>query len=664
MSTVETPANLTDEDILKAFKWGKPNETSTKRGPRILRKAPAQPEAMEFWRLNKSALAAAGVTYGLKWKSETEFEFCWWQPIPQEVIQQREANKDLSRATDFDIEIPSPNGKEYLPYQKAGVAFIRDKKGALLGDEMGLGKTIQGIGVINFVPEVHRVLVVCPQKLKLNWYRELRSWLVKPLSIGIAESHVFPSTDIVIINFDILHKWQAKMNGFWWDLLVIDEAHLIKNPKARRTQCVIGYRPRRDEPASMAKSGIPAKRRLAMTGTPICNKREELWPIVSYLDPITFNNWWRFNVKMSLDEVQEMLRSTIMIRRLKKDVLKDLPPKRRTIIPLEPDDNAREFIAREKAAMADKEDRMCALEAAVELAKASDDQSAYAAAVKALREGVQVSFEEISRIRHETALAKLPMATEYIEGMLEETDKLMILAHHRDVIDQLQKSFQSYGALKIYGGMSAIESQRAVDLFQNSPNHKVIILSISVAVGMTLTAASNAVAVELDWVPGKMSQAEDRIHRIGQQDSVNIYHLVLEGSLDQNMAITLVDKQEIIDRALDRVKAEGEAEEPVTPFSARRPRFTRESLAKEAEKITQMQIDAIHDALRALAGMCDGARQHDGSGFNKIDARVGHSLADQMFLTPKQAALGRKIIVKYQRQLPPSLLDSAGINAK
>lgn len=669
---------LTEAQILTAFEWSKPEEKITKRGPRILRKAVPSDAAMAFWKANQAELSAAGVTYGLKWKTVNIYELCWWQHIPESITQERSSNKELSRASDADVKIPIAQGMEYLPYQRAGIVFASrcfgldlrkvngERKiqgasgGCLIGDEPGLGKTCEAIGVINADESISRVLIICPLAIKVNWFRELRRFLVRPMSIGLADSQCWPTTDIVIVHYDVIYKWE-KRTAFMWDLIVMDEIHRCKAKASRRSKAIFGYKPRKDEDVSLAKAGIPARRRLAMTGTPILNEREDLWPIINYLDPVTFNNWWTFNRKLSLAQMQDMLRERVMIRRLKKDVLTELPPKRRSIVPLPADEKAQVFLRRERAAMGEWENRLIDLEAAVELAKAGDDQARYVVAVKALRQGIQADFTEISRIRHETALAKLPACAEYIGGMLEETDKILIGAHHRDVIDQLHAQFAHVGALKIYGGMTPTETQRAVDLFQNDPNHRIIILSISVAVGMTLTAASNAVAVELDWVPANMIQWEDRCHRLGQDESVNIYHLVLEGSIDQNMAETLIEKQAVIDMALDKVSSP-EAQEPITPLSGKKVKVTREQIVKAAEGMTPERIAAVHMGLKQLAGRCDGAQQLDGAGFSKVDAAVGHSLADCFYLTPKQAALGARLCVKYGRQLDMGLM--AQINGK
>ncbi len=111
-----------------------------------------------------------------------------------------------------------------MGYQKAGIKYAADREGTLLADEMGLGKTIQAIGLINIRPEIHRVLIIVPAHLKIKWSRELRKWLVRPQSVGIADGSCFPSTDIVIINFQILNKFPKRLE-FYWDLVVVDEAH-------------------------------------------------------------------------------------------------------------------------------------------------------------------------------------------------------------------------------------------------------------------------------------------------------------------------------------------------------------------------------------------------------------------------------------------------------
>jgi hypothetical protein len=172
-------------------------------------------------------------------------------------------------------------------------------------------------------------------------------------------------------------------------------------------------------------------------------------------------------------------------------------------------------------------------------------------------------------------------------------------------------------------------------------------------VGITLTAASHVVFGELDWVPGNVTQAEDRAHRIGQKESVLVQHLVLEGSLDATMARRIVRKQEVIDQALDVVT---EATPDANGAQTRRKADPREALAQAAALMTEGQRQAAHEAIRMLATMCDGAQARDGSGFNKLDSAIGKDLAARLTLSPKQAALAEKIARKYRRQLPDELV--------
>jgi len=149
---------------------------------------------------------------------------------------------------------------------------------------------VQAIGVINADESVRRVLVVCPASLKINWLRELKKWLVRPLEVGIADSKCFPSTDIVVINYDIAQKYERSLAA-GWDLMIVDEAHYLKNPKALRTRFILGHRARR--PAD-SKSGIPARRKIFLTGTPICNRPVELWPILHALDAVAWPNFFKY----------------------------------------------------------------------------------------------------------------------------------------------------------------------------------------------------------------------------------------------------------------------------------------------------------------------------------------------------------------------------------
>ena len=653
----------------KLTEWSEPREVNTRYGARLLRTGAITPEASELWRSPKKA-ELQNLGLGMSKTREGEWQLAWWQPLPETAKEARAEAREMSRASTADVALRVPDGLTYLPYQKAGIALALRWESMLLADEMGLGKTIQAIGVINNDASIKRVLVVCPASLRLNWRRELERWLVEPRSIALWTTKEQSPADIIIVNYDILGKLTGKLRVAPFDLMIVDEAHYCKNPKAQRTKALFGTRQTK---LAAPSPGVPARRTLLMTGTPIVNRPAELLPLLESLGGEVMRrvggSWrylqrycnahrknaggrlvWDFTGASHLEELQAILRETCMVRRLKAEVLTELPPKQRQVIELE-SAGLESIIERERLAVAQQEERIDALREAVELSKAEDNYEAWVEAVENLRQGMQALFTEISKQRHATALAKIPQVIAHVREALEDDagHKVVVMAHHRDVQDALYAEFGELATLH-RGGMPDVEKQAAVDRFQSDATCQVFIGSILASgVGITLTASSHVVFAELDWVPGNMTQAEDRCHRIGQHDNVLVQHLVLDGSLDATMAKTLVRKQAVIDAALDDEIAELQAEplplysEPATGS------VSRKKVAEESQGLTIAQIAAIHEAMQCLAAACDGARKNDMAGFNRIDARVGKSLAMAAYLTPKQAALGLRIARRYHK---------------
>ena len=562
------------------------------------------------------------------------------QPVAAKVAESRAA--DVSSE---NFQCPSPEGLSYLGYQRAGIAYAVQRQATLIADEMGLGKTIQAIGYINSkVPRT--VLIVCPKSLLQNWKNELQKWLVWPSLISINDGKTaatlkpeLPSVApiyIDICNYDQLKKFADKSA----ELLILDEAHYCKNGKAKRTQLV-------------QKIARQCQQKLVLTGTPILNRPVELFPLLQILDAETWDpagyvkgvakeagegagffrfakrycnaheEWhgrtkhWDFSGHSNLEELQERLRSTIMVRRLKADVLKELPPKRRQVISLPWGTGG----LGEDDYDVDGDD----LDSLVKSAR-------------------KIPFEDISRVRHEQARLKIEAAISHIRDALESgTHKIVVFAHHRDVVSDIAEGLQEFGVVTITGETE--DRETPVHQFQNG-DARVFIGSIAAAgVGLTLTAASHVLFVELDWVPANVSQAEDRCHRIGQTESVLIQHLVLAGSLDERICRMLVEKQEVLDMALDR-EAEPVDGRPVVETAAQR----RERELKEAA-LSEGEISLYHRQLHFLSTRCDGAERIDGTGFNKLDSNIGKSLASCQRLSVRQALLAKRMLVKYHRQL-------------
>lgn len=597
------------------------------------------------------------------------------------VATERTRNLELSRAAALDIQIPAPEGLDYLPYQRAGIAYATGKPGVLIGDDMGLGKTIQAIGYINCHPEIKSVLIICPASLKLNWLRELTKWLVVPHTIAIADTKTgVPETEIVITNYDVLHK--INFIDFDWDLVICDEAHYLKNPSTLRSRSLLGWTETvKDETGKVIERikhpGINSDRRMALTGTPIPNKPVEIYPILSWLDPDNWSNFfafakrycgasqgshgWDFSGNSHLDELQDKLRSTIMVRRRKADVLKELPPKRRSVVVL-PSNGASSVVAREIKEYEQHQARLQELRAERDLAKAANDEPAYQAAVFKLRDAVSVAFSTMAKVRAEVAVAKAPKVAAHCLDILEGTDpdyKILVFAHHREVVKILVKELADYNPVSITGDTTMTNRQAAVDALQTDPNCRVFIGNIQAAgVGLTLTASSHVIFAELDWVPAAVSQAEDRAHRIGQTNSVLIEHLVFDNSLDARMAKVIVRKQAVIDKALDApytLESEALPDEADDSFPVATPAQSKIT----PRTLTVAMLEAIHNALRILAGNdLDHAAEQNGVGFNRYDVKVGHSLASVQALTPAQAQLGYRLALKYRKQLPAYIFET------
>lgn len=562
---------------------------------------------------------------------------------------------EASRAkeVDPDLILAAPKGRDYFPFQKAGIAYMLAHPGVIQGDEMGLGKTIQAIGVINNDPEIRSVLVVCPKSLQLNWIRELRTWLCRDLTFGT----VIGVTDIVVLTIDEAKKRLDKLLLNPIDCLVLDEAQAYKNSKSQRGKMA----------QALAKN---SNRKLVLTGTPIPNRVIELYPLLQIVAKESFPSGfkfamrycdakhngfaWDFKGSSNLDELQIKLRSTCMIRRKKLDVLSELPTKQRQVIEIPSGISA--SVLAERQAWEAIEGRLGALRAAVELAKTSENRQDLTDAVANLNQATVVGFAEISSQRHATALEKIPAVIDHVTSLLEADDesKIIVFAHHKDVIEKLRASFDKFGCVRIVGDDSSEARDAAVQRFQTDPKTRVFVGSITAAgTGITLTASSTVVFAELSYVPGEMLQAEDRAHRIGQRNSVLVQMLVLEGSLDARMAQILVDKMAVADLGLDEPVAI-----PTHEPSADTP-STSEQLAEVAMTIKSDTMQKVHSALRQLAGLCDGASTRDGFGFSKIDTYIGHSLANMRELTPKQAALGLKLCKKYRRQLGDGVWSEA-----
>ncbi len=673
------------DTIDKLLRWGKPREVIARGKPKLVRSAMATEEFWTAWNDNEQELRAAGLSIGRDYQDPNKWRVSHWQDIDAGIMEEREKRVDMSGATSAEIVLPKPDGLDYMPFQKAGVRYCLDvfktqDAGVLIGDSPGLGKTIQAIGIINATPEISRILIICPMTLKSNWERELTRWLVRPLTIGHATSEFWPRTDIVLCHYNILHKFPTRLTTYW-DLLVVDECHRAKNPKARQTKCIVGHKPTRNEAAQGVQptSGIPAKRKLMLSGTPFENRPAELWPIVSYIAPGLFSSrsafekrycggmmgshGWEAVGATNLPELGERLRGCCMVRRTKEEVLKELPPKTRQVVELDAD-GLGEAVRREQGAWAKYGGGLEAAHVRMELAKASEDEAAFKAVVEELRSGMSAAFKELSKVRHETALAMVPGMVEMLRDDLEESAKIVVFAYHQDVLNLCVKEFLGECVL-IHGSNPADpnDRQKIVDRFQTDPRVRILFGSIDTCgEGLTMTAASLCWFFEQDWRASRMAQCSDRLHRIGQKDNVLCKYAIVPGTISAHMIQTWLRKEEILEQALDTEREELAAEPSLAPKAE--PLASRHQLTVSATAITEAQRWAILAALKLLSEMCDGARAIDGAGFSKFDVAIGKSLSLCSALSPMQSALGQKLLAKYRRQLGDDTLAKCGIKSK
>ena len=351
-----------------------------------------------------------------------------------------------------------------------------------------------------------------------------------------------------IINYDILGDYPEIKSGKPWDLLILDESHKLKNLEALRTQHVFG---------SDTIAPIPAEKVLLLTGTPMINYVHDLYTQLHCLDPAMWPSLEQFvadqyfpgykiiapsqvvGTERNLEQLRRQL-TAVMIRR-PKSVL-NLPPKTREIVEVDiEDDQFRSFLRQQRKSLRHLQRQ---------LMKLLD-----APATEATRAEIRDLDAKINGltadVRHQVGMNKLSAVIEYLNG---STGKILVFAHHHDVIERLREAVADQGVSGFTGSSSLRDRDRAAEKFQNDPNCQFFIGNIEAAgQGITLTAARHVVFAEPDWRGTYLEQAEDRAHRIGQTHPVLVTYLLLdrsEWSTDSWMDSKIRGKQVAIDAVL------------------------------------------------------------------------------------------------------------------
>ncbi len=447
----------------------------------------------------------------------------------------------LSSATDASLHVAGLGG-ELKPFQRAGVSYLLERRRAFLADEQGLGKTIEALAAVE-AAGAYPAVVVCPASLKLNWMRELERWLphrsARALSGNGNGAGAPGAADITIVNYDIVAARLEELCALEPAALVLDESHYCKNAAAKRTQAVQRLS------AALPREGLV----LALSGTPITNRPAELISQLRILGRLEeFGSGARFGERFRGADAHLRLhwhlRARCFVRRLKADVLPQLPAKTRAVVPVELDNEA-EYRLAERDLVAWLRSQPLDLR---------ELDAKVAAALRAER------LVRCNALKLLAARGKLHAALAWIHDFCSSGEPLVVFAGHREIQRAVLDRFPA--ALHILGEDSAAARDSALRAFQEaraSEANQLIVCSIEVAGhGLTLTRSSNVAFLELGWTPAKHDQAEDRCHRIGQQDAVNAYYLLAADTIDETISTLLERKRALIGAVTDGLDEDDE----------------------------------------------------------------------------------------------------------
>jgi len=456
---------------------------------------------------------------------------------------------------------------DLYPFQVEGVRRLLSMphKGMFLTDEMGVGKSSQAIGISNLTCPTS-TLILAPKSLLVNWQREFTKFDYWGIMPQIVTTKNVPDSPYLVCNYDIIHKVRDQLPKHF-DLVICDESHYGKTPESKRS-------------IAMRRFCLDARSTLLMTGTPLENCPVELWhqlvclgwiPEDSYDKYVTQfcdkqlkriymakpprNRWgvkydtqkkrwyrevWDVRGNANLLQLKALLEKYGMVRRTKAEVLPDLPPKTYQTIELPRLTKWRSNLMRDVFGIP---------------AKRGESQLKYFDRLSSVAKKTGNNkhlVDTLAEARKLDGVDKVKQALEFIENSLESEQKVVVFAWHTEVLEALQEGLKKHNAVCIQGATSQTKRQEAIDSFQEDPNTRVFIGQIKAAgVGITLTAATHVIFVELEWVPGLLEQACDRCHRNGQKGNVLVQYLVFEDSTDQRVAASLIEKQKTLSAVLD-----------------------------------------------------------------------------------------------------------------
>lgn len=429
------------------------------------------------------------------------------------VIRREEARLMPERVT--------PNPTTFVgtltPFQQEGLGFLLRTERGLLADEMGLGKTVQALAMLSQTGE-YPALIVAPPHLMRNWEREIERFVRKPDGSALAvhvikglKPYALPPADLYLMHYLLLRGWKEALPEMQIPTVIFDEIQELRHAGTEKYSA-----------ASLVAEA--AQRVIGLSGTPIYNRGAEIWNVVNILDYHflgdyeSFTREWCYGYGNQIVAKPELLGQKLreegmMLRRTKQEVLKDLPPKRRLVMPIDSDDAVFRRL----------------MQPVHQTVLQFKNDAGASASQRALWE-MEIERGE----RQATGIAKAPYVAQFVRALLEAEERVLLFAHHHEVMDIYQKELKSFSPAFITGRETPAMKERSVERFMTGKTN-LCCISLRAAAGLNLQRASCVVFGELDWSPAVHSQAEDRAHRMGQTDSILCYYLVSSEGSDQDM---------------------------------------------------------------------------------------------------------------------------------
>ena len=425
--------------------------------------------------------------------------------------EEMEKNRGVLDAlkTDFNVEVAGLDALKVQPfgYQRAGIAFLNISEGrAIIGDEMGLGKTFQALAWV--VINNKKAIVVCPKSFIFGWADEIRKFTHATVQVLTSKKVELEEAQFTVVNYEAVSKYNFEN----YDTVIVDESHLIKNKKTQRFK-------------EVKKLASEADHVICLSGTAIVNRPAEFYTQLNLVRAGIAGSWDHYTQKFcdafhdgygmnvnGASNLEELVRlvAPIYLRRNKKDVLHDLPPK------------IRQEIVVQGIRLPDPDD--------------FSDKGILA---------------YLTLMKLELAKAKTDATIEFAKSMVEQGEKVVIFS---DFIEPVKRIAEAFGneAICYLATLSPEERSAAQKDFQTNPARKVFVATSKIAsVALTLTTASKVIFNDLPWTVGTLLQAEDRCHRVGATDTVNIYRMVARGTLDDSVTGLLTKKAEVLKAVLE-----------------------------------------------------------------------------------------------------------------